>query len=50
MWKHNLENFEDLDAQQLTLSRLRELNWTAILADGALLLALVMTSSWLVMR
>jgi hypothetical protein len=50
MWKHNLENIEELDAQQLTLSRLREISWTQILTDGALLIAMIMTSSWLVMR
>jgi hypothetical protein len=50
MWKRFLENTEKLDAQQLSLSRLRNLPWSQILADGALLLAMLMTSSWVVTR
>jgi len=51
MWKHKLESTTGSAAEQLSLGRRREARaWRSILADAALLLALILTSSWLVRR
>lgn len=50
MWKYNLEDVTGSAAEQLSLRRRERRPWLRILADAALLLALVLTSSWLAWR
>jgi hypothetical protein len=48
MWKHEPESFRGAAAEQLSCERLEAWSWRRILAEGGLLLALLLTSSWLI--
>ena len=48
MWKHGLEGYRGSAAAYLSRERWEAVPWRRILAEGGLLLALLLTSSWLV--
>jgi hypothetical protein len=48
MWKHELKSFRGSAAADLSQERREALPWGRILAEGGLLLAMLLTSSWLV--
>jgi hypothetical protein len=48
MWKHELESFRGSAAEHLSWERREDWSWRRILAEGGLLLAMLLTSSWVV--
>jgi hypothetical protein len=48
MWNHELEGRPVLAAEYLSRERRRTMPWRRIAVEGGLLLALLLTSSWLV--
>jgi hypothetical protein len=48
MWKHGLESYRASSAAYLSRERREAVPWRRILAEGGLLLAMLLTSSWLV--
>jgi hypothetical protein len=48
MWKHELESLRGSAAKYLSGERREALSWRRILAEGGLLLAMLLTSSWLI--
>jgi hypothetical protein len=48
MWKFIVESFAGSAAEQLSQERRGVVCWRRILADGGLLLAMLLTSSWLI--
>ena len=48
MWKHELESSRGSAAAYLSRERREAVPWRRILAEGGLLLAMLLTSSWLV--
>jgi hypothetical protein len=48
MWERILEGFTESAAEQLSPARRGVALWRRILEDGGLLLAMLLTSSWLV--
>jgi hypothetical protein len=48
MWKYELESFARSAAEQLSRERREAVPWRRILAEGGLLLAMLLTSSWLI--
>ena len=48
MWKHELESCARSAAEHVSRERREAVSWRRILADGGLLLAMLLTSSWLI--
>jgi hypothetical protein len=48
MWKHELERRAGAAAEYLSRKRRETSPWRRIVADGGLLLAMLLTSSWLI--
>ncbi len=48
MWKHILEGSIESASERLSLARQGVAPWRRILEDGGLLLAMLLTSSWLI--
>jgi hypothetical protein len=48
MWKRKLESRAGPEAENMSRERREAVPWRRILADGGLLLAMLLTSSWLV--
>jgi len=48
MWKHELESLRRWAAGHWSRERREAVSWRRILVDGGLLLAMLLTSSWLV--
>jgi hypothetical protein len=48
MWKHILESVAGPAAEQLSPEWREAASWRRILAEGGLLLAMLLTSSWLI--
>jgi hypothetical protein len=48
MWKRGLEGYRGSAAAYLSPERREAVPWRRILAEGGLLLAMLLTSSWLV--
>ena len=50
MWKYLLEGFTAAPGEQLSLYPREGANWRKLVSDGGLLLALLLSSSWLMLR
>ncbi len=50
MWKHELETLQGSAAPYLSPERREAVPWRRILVEGGILLAMLLTSSWLIRR